>query len=77
MTNPELCTNPNCETAPYSPHERLPECPELKQTWRTAPVGITCSACGSNSGYPITYDWWLKHVDPLHRFKYWLKRRFK
>ena len=42
MTKPELCTNPNCNVE-YSPHERLPECPE---------AGLACDVC-KGTGYVV------------------------
>ncbi len=54
---------------------------EWSTTWKRnwtldEPEGVTCE-CGERTGFPISNDWWRKHTRPLHKFKYWIKRRFK
>lgn len=54
----------------------------MKPEWKTAtwyatdPVGIKC-VCGSNSGHPITNEWWDKHTSVWHNIYYAFKNWFR
>lgn len=48
--------------------------------YKQDPIGVKC-VCGSNSGYPISTEWWYKHTskehDYYHRIKNWFNRKTK
>jgi hypothetical protein len=56
---------------PMTQHNPTP----TTSTWyKTDPVGVECG-CDSNSGYPITREWWDEHTGTWHTLKNWIKRR--